>query len=401
MRARALQRRAHRLSARVRRNPNGVYWATVIGIISWAFLRSSGIDPSAPPVQLERFLFVIALAMVNLVVRNWASARRDQEGIAAQVYYSLGWLFVSIDFICIALGLRFSGGLDSAIWVVAFVVLAGETLLENRVEATITRSAACLALFLGTVPSPASKPDWGAFALEMFVRMGLLLAVSSVVRRLRERSEQVSVELANLKSELELTEQRSSLSREVHDGVGNSLAAAVMRLELAARVREKADPTDPSIALLKDEAQTLREAMQQVRDWTFFNRPWSTEVSLAAEAERLSRRTGLPITTEGAELLSGLPEPLRLTVLRVAQEGLTNAAKYATGATQAQVHLTRDTKTLTMALTDDGPGFDVGTLGAGIGLSTMRERAESQGGELLVESAPGKGVKILLRLPLR
>jgi signal transduction histidine kinase len=396
-----LTHRAYRLSARVRRNPNGIYWACVIGIIVWAFIRASGVDTSAPSIHLEPFLAVLALVMVNLAVRNWASARRDQEGIAARVYYSLGWLFVSVDLICIALGLRFSGGLQSAIWVVAFVVLAGETLLENRVEATITRSGACLALFLGTVPSPARHPDWAAYSLEMFVRMGLLLAVSSVVRRLRERSEQVSAELANLKSELELTEQRSSLSREVHDGVGNSLAAAVMRLELAARVREKADPADPTVGVLKDEAQMLREAMQQVRDWTFFNRPWSTDVSLAAEAERLSRRTGLPIQTQGSEVLDGLPEPLRLTVLRVAQEGLINAAKHAQGATLASVTLTRDAKVLKLVVSDDGSGFNVAEFGSGIGLVSMRERAEGQGGTLLVESAEGAGTQITLQLPLK
>ena len=398
---RTLTRRARRLSAQVRRNPNGIYWACVVGIVVWAVFRAYGIDTDAPPIQLQPFLGVLSLTAVNLAIRNWASARRDHGGIATRVYYGLGWLFVSMDLICIALGLRFSGGLHSAIWVVAFVVLAGETLLENRTEATITRSGACLALFLGTVPSPSTRPDWSAYVLEMFVRMGLLLSVSSVVRRLRERSEQVSVELANLKSELGLAEQRSSLSREIHDGVGNSLAAAVLHLELAARVREKADPADASIVVLKDEAQALREAMQQVRDWTFFNRPWSTEVSLAAEAERLSRRTGLPITTVGSELLNGLPEQIRLTVLRVAQEGLTNAAKHAATATHATATLTRASKTLTLTLHDDGPGFDVEAHGTGIGLATMRERAEGLGGELQIESEPGAGTKITLRLPLR
>lgn len=398
---RTLSRRARRMGARVRQNPNGVYWACVLGIVVWACIRAAGVDASAPPVQLEPFLATIGLAALNLGVRNWASARRDHGGMATRVYYGLGWMFVTLDLVCIALGLRFSGGLHSAIWVVAFVVLAGETLLENRMEATITRSGACLALFLGTVPSPSQHPDWAAYVLEMFVRMGLLLSVSSVVRRLRERSEQVSVELANLKSELGLAEQRSSLSREVHDGVGNSLAAAVLSLELAARVRQKADPSDASITVLKDEAQALREAMQQVRDWTFFNRPWSTDVSLAAEAERLSRRTGLPIVTTGADLLSGLPEPMRLTVLRVAQEGLTNAAKHAQGATQATVMLTRDNKLLTLTLHDDGPGFDVAAQGTGIGLASMRERAEALGGDLQLESGNGAGTTIVLRLPLR
>jgi signal transduction histidine kinase len=109
----------------------------------------------------------------------------------------------------------------------------------------------------------------------------------------------------------------------------------------------------------------------------------------------------LPIVTSGAELLAGLPEPIRLTTLRVAQEALTNAAKHATGATLATVTLTRDGKVLTMTLHDNGEGFDTSESGSGIGLSSMRERAEGLGGELLIESTPSLGTTITLRLPLR
>lgn len=397
---RTLTRKAKRLTARVRGNPTGVYWACVTGIVFWALVRSSGVDTSAPPVQIGPFLGILTLAAVNLGIRNWASARRDRGGIAHRVYYSIGWLFVSIDLLSIAIGLRVSGGLHSAIWVVAFVVLAGETLLENRVEATITRSGACLALFLGTVPTPPETPDWPAYALEMFVRMGLLLAVSSVVRRLRERSEVASMELSQTRSELVMAEQRASLAREIHDGVGNSLAAAVLRLELAARKREKLSPSDETVALLRDEAQVLRDVMQQVRDWTFFNRPWSPEGSLAAEAERLARRTGMPITVVGSEILDAVEEPLRLTVVRVVQEGLTNAAKHAHETTEAHVEIQRAGSELQVRIADTGPGFDPATSGVGVGLTSMRERAQGLNGDLKVESAPGAGTTIVLRLPL-
>lgn len=398
---RTLTRKAKRLTARVRGNPTGVYWACVTGIVLWAIVRASGVDQSSPRIQLGPFLGVLALAAVNLGIRNWASARRDKGGIAQRVYYSLGWLFVSMDLLCIAIGLRVSGGLQSAIWVVAFVVLAGETLLENRVEATITRSGACLALFLGTVPTPPATTDWPAYTLEMFVRMGLLLAVSSVVRRLRERSEAASMELSQTRSELVIAEQRASLAREIHDGVGNSLAAAVLRLELAARRREKLAPTDEGITILRDEAQVLREVMQQVRDWTFFNRPWSLEGALTSEIERLARRTGMPITVVGAELLDEVEEAIRLTVVRVVQEGLTNAAKHARDATHARVEIEQNSYELRVSVRDDGPGFDVATSGAGVGLASMRERAQGLSGDLTVESAPGAGTTIVLRLPLR
>lgn len=385
----------------VRRNPTGIYWACVIGTVVWALLRAQGVGASGPPIQLEAFLGVLALAAINLGLRNAVALRRNSGGIASTVYHKLGWLFVTIDLASIAAGLRFSGGLHSSIWVIAFVVLAGETLLENRVEATITRSGACLALFLGTIPTPPETIDWPAYLLEMFVRMGLLLAVSSVVRRLRERSEATRNELAQARAELAMAEQRTALAREIHDGVGNSLAASVLRLELTARKREKVATGDEGAAILRDEAQILREVMQQVRDWTFFNRPWSLDVSLTAEAERLSQRTGLPIVVTGAELLADLDEPLRLTLLRVAQEGLTNAAKHASGATLASVTVGRDQGQLWLTITDNGAGFDPEKAKPGVGLISMQERAQALHGELQLQTEEGKGTRILLRLPLQ
>lgn len=387
-------------SVRVRGNPTGVYWACVFGIVVWAAFRANGIDSAVPPLQMGPFLGVLGLAAANLGIRNWAAQRRDQGGIAHRVYHTLGWLFVTIDLVCIAAGLRFSGGLQSSIWVVAFVVLAGETLLENRVEATITRSGACLALFLGTVPTPPEQVNWTAYFLEMFVRLGLLLAVSSVVRRLRERSEMTRNELAQVRAELGMADQRTALAREIHDGVGNSLAASVLRLELTARKREKASPGDEAAQILREEAQVLREVMQQVRDWTFFNRPWSPDTSLHTEVDRLSRRTGLPITLTGAELLEGLEAPVRLVVLRVTQESLTNAAKHAMDGTEAEVVLQRDGGILQVTVEDSGPGFDVAQAGVGVGLTSMRERAEALSGSLQVESAVGRGTRITLRVPL-
>lgn len=386
--------------------PDRIYWACVAGLLIWATLRWLGVDRGAPPIQFGPFLAVMGLAAANLGIRNVVSRRRHRGGMAAQLYRRLGWVFASIDFASIALGLRFTGGLESAIWVVSFVVIAGETVLESRREATITRAAACGAILLGTLPTDFAHTDAGAYFLEMFVRMGLVIAVSSVMRRLRERSEQVKAEVASLRSELALADQRGGLAREIHDGVGNSLAAAVLRLEMAARLRQKESPDDETIAVLKDEAQNLRQAMAAVRDWTFFTRPWPTDAGaspssvLVSEIERLSRRTGLPIRVEGAEALDGVPERARLALLRIAQEALTNAAKHATGATEATLRLERDGAALTMTVRDDGPGFDPDAVASGIGMSSMRERALGIGANLRVESAAGAGSCVSVRLRL-
>ena len=96
-----------------------------------------------------------------------------------------------------------------------------------------------------------------------------------------------------------------------------------------------------------------------------------------------------------------LPAPQRLAALRITQEALTNTAKYAKEATGATVNLQRDeaSQSVLLTITDDGCGFDSGKAGAGLGLSSMRERAESLGGKLSIESAAGAGTRVRAALP--
>jgi len=104
---------------------------------------------------------------------------------------------------------------------------------------------------------------------------------------------------------------------------------------------------------------------------------------------------------EEADALDTLPAPMRLAILRITQEALTNAAKYARDATAACVAIRCEVATgaLLLTISDDGCGFDVDAAGAGVGLSSMRERAQAMGGSLTVESAPGKGTTIKAHLP--
>lgn len=389
---------------RVISGPNRVYWYCLVGLMGWGVARSLGVDPTGPPIRLGPFLLVMALEGINLFARFTIQRQRVRTG-EKPLYRLLGWLFVAADFLLIVAGVRLSGGLASPIWVVTFVVVSGETVLEGLKEAVLTRLSACVALFLGTVPLPPEKVDVSAYSLEMFVRMGLLLAVSSVIRRLREGNDGARSEVANLRAELGLAQERARLSREIHDGVGNSLAAGVLRLEMAARIRLKSHGEgDETAAVLKEEAGTLREAMQGVRDWTFHTRPWAVgddaaSKTLLAEAERLTRRTGLSVQVEGAPLLDTLPQAGQLAALRIVQESLTNAAKHAAGATQVTVSLTREPRRLLLSICDNGPGFDLEAAGAGVGLASMRERAAGLGGSLTVETCPD-GTSINLALPI-
>jgi signal transduction histidine kinase len=76
-----------------------------------------------------------------------------------------------------------------------------------------------------------------------------------------------------------------------------------------------------------------------------------------------------------------------------------NAAKHAEGAKQIVLELS-DNGVLLFEVRDDGQGFDVGAVDAGVGLTSMRDRLAAVGGELVIVSAPGKGTRVIGRIPL-
>jgi signal transduction histidine kinase len=136
------------------------------------------------------------------------------------------------------------------------------------------------------------------------------------------------------------------------------------------------------------------------------------DLGLVAALEWLSRqtaeRTGLDITVIADAGVRGTAAGARPEVAaalyRVAQESLRNAERHALGATRVNVTVTGEGGTaLRLDIEDDGPGFDVAAAVArrpGMGLTSMRERVELVGGELWIESAPGRGSRVIAIVPL-
>lgn len=373
---------------------NRTYWWSIGVLIVWVAARLNGVG--GPPLAWPQgFTLILLLGAANLALRTLTALYNPQHTSGR-----LGWVFTTVDLTLIALGLRLTGGIESELWVLFFLVVVAETILANRGEARLVNLAAATALLAGTW-SPDLKPF--DFALVFGTRAFFLTAVSVITRRLRENIMEKEAEVANLRAELAAAGERTRLSRDIHDGIGNSLAAAVLRLEVGARVAEK-QPESVG-ATLREEAQALRETMNAVRDWTFFTRPWSTQETsippsllLEREIDRLSRRTGLPVTITGAGLLDAVPETVWIAALRITQEALTNTAKYA-AATRAEVGLERDGDHLCLTFADDGRGFDPASCPPGIGLTAMRERTEALGGRFAVDSAPGRGTTLTACLP--
>jgi signal transduction histidine kinase len=118
--------------------------------------------------------------------------------------------------------------------------------------------------------------------------------------------------------------------------------------------------------------------------------------------QNFSSRTGIACDLELGRGDLDLPDPYATTVFRVLQESLTNAAKHAQ-ATRVDVSLEREGPEIVLAVSDDGRGFEPAApvRPNAFGLVGLRERALLVGGEISIDSAPGRGTRVELRVPVK
>jgi PAS domain S-box-containing protein len=225
------------------------------------------------------------------------------------------------------------------------------------------------------------------------------------VEQLRTQREQLRMLTKRVVSAQE--EERHRLSRELHDEAGQMLTALKMsldmiRMELPPSLTLVDESVSDAIALTEETMERIRLLAHNLRP------PMLDSLGLNAALEGLchefAARTHLPTTYEGTEL-SPLPESIAISLYRFVQEALTNVAKHA-NATQVQVILWRDTGRLGVLVTDDGQGFQEeeqaseSGISKGLGLVGMVERLTLLGGELHIESEPGKGTRLVAYAPL-
>ncbi|WP_182908549.1 sensor histidine kinase [Microbispora sp. H13382] len=195
-------------------------------------------------------------------------------------------------------------------------------------------------------------------------------------------------------------EERARLAREIHDTLAQGLSGIVTQLEAAEQAMPDLRAVRTRIALAKELARdNLREARRSVDAL----RPGplagaGLETALAEAAARWSRTSGVAAAVSVEGTPRPLPGEVQTTLLRAAQEGLSNAARHAR-AGRVAITLTYMDDEVTLDVFDDGVGFDPDAPGAGYGLAAMRERAGGVGGTLTVESAPGEGTALCLRIP--
>jgi two-component system sensor histidine kinase UhpB len=222
----------------------------------------------------------------------------------------------------------------------------------------------------------------------------LTAAFNEMIDRLEtERRESARAALAAQERE------RTRIARELHDEVGQALTAVLLQLE---RTSRRADA--PLRDGLEEAREGLRVSLEDVREIARRLRPEALDdlglaSALAALTNDMARRTGVRVERRLATDLRALEPDEELVVYRVAQEALTNVARHS-DAGEAWLTLARTGDGgVTLTVRDDGRGFDLGAHAHGTGLRGMRERAVLIGASLDVESRPGHGTTVRLRLP--
>ena len=298
----------------------------------------------------------------------------------------------------------------SALWFALYAIAAG--MIASRGEWTL-RALSDFPIVAGVlaIPHPVLRSIAG-LGIAFGVIRGLGVFQFEADRLIEERDElQRKGEvrghlLARVIAAQE--EERKRVARELHDETGQRLTAVIMGLG-AARTALERDALQAGRVL--DETRALAVgALQGIRELILGLRPASLgdlglPPALRRLADDIGRRAGIEIEVDSSALNCRLPAEVETVLFRIAQEGLNNVGHHA-AARHAWLRLSLTDREVRVLLEDDGMGFDprkvtVGPDGRrGLGLLGMQERASLLGGEVTIESAPRRGTRVAVRLPI-
>ncbi len=277
----------------------------------------------------------------------------------------------------------------------------------------------------------AQQRSWlivGATTLVMYLLLaGFVRYASDTMRRQQNELSSQVIRLKELLSQNETLHERvrraarhttalnerflRRISAELHDGPAQDLGLALLRLNHLLPESERVQPALSPDPVAQPDFQvvqsSLRHALQEIRAISAgMGLPELEHLSLSETIARAvrahERRTGTPVKVELTELPENVSLPVKITLYRVIQEALSNAYRHAGGAGQ-EVQAKYEGNQLRMIVSDQGPGFQEPSeteWDQHLGLVGMRERVESLDGNFQIESAVGRGTRVIAQLPL-
>lgn len=365
-------------------------WACVPFGLAWA-VWPGVLGVSRDPGEVLALRLVMAAAVLYLAARSWIVLKSP----AAPSWRSV-WPIVDVLLISVALLLKSSPATSWLSLLYLFPITQAAATLRLRWAVLVGVLAAALYLLASGMSGVAHlRYAWAAFRLFFLVLMASLLThLARTVTRAGQ--------------ELAVSRYREDLSREMHDGIQHYLAAISAKLSYA-RTLLRDDP-DRAARLALDQRYLVSQVADELR--YLVRRLRSPQVeqqgfvgALKDHLELFADRTHIDLAVRVEGRPASLPPDVEHAAFRIVQEALTNIEKHAQAdRVTVEVDFTGDR--LRCVIADDGVGFDGAaaerepSVEGGVGLHSMRERAASVGGTLRVESEPGQGTEIVLKVPL-
>jgi signal transduction histidine kinase len=343
--------------------------------------------------------WAVAVAGVYLVFSLLVPLRKRSGGA-----FALLVLFADVVFFLVLVG----AGIGSVIWLPAlyyFYLLAEAVFVYRAPEVLIV--VVVSAIFCVAVQTE------NVFPIRRTAVVAGVLAYAFAVykKRLEARMEELQREAGETREEaLRAREaERQRIASDFHDGPLQSFISLQMRLEILRKLLER------DLRAGMDDLRDLQElAQQQVKELRAFVRsmrpPDMQGSNLYASARRIcesfQKESGIPVSFVGGEGPLKFPEEMASEVIQMLREALHNVLKHA-GATRVAVSLERVAKTLELSVDDNGSGFHfsgVYTLDElellRLGPASFQRRARALNAEMTLESRPGRGAGLKLRVPI-
>ncbi|QUQ62768.1 sensor histidine kinase [Kutzneria sp. CA-103260] len=352
--------------------PYGLWPLVCLGVLTLAWLAMPW-DPTAPlPRKLGLVPFIGGMLALSLL------SSYNSTDI---------WLLLALANCTFVFGVR-----ATVIVAASFVAF---TFVDTLTYPGYTVLAACIQSLVVVV-------------LTVFVT-GLASAVTEARRR-RTETQRLLGELAEAHQELRayadqvrelsVAEERARMAREMHDSVGHYLTVIQVGLTNAERFRDKWP--EQAWAEVAQAKELTREALADTRRWVRAMRPLALEGRTGSQALAELARTFDGTGIEVDFRVHGPEQPLlgdtEVVLYRVLQEGLTNVLRHA-NARHAEAVLCFTEDRVSLRVGDDGHGAS--DLTRGFGLSSLGQRAEAAGGELVAGNAPAGGFEVRADLPVR
>jgi two-component system NarL family sensor kinase len=242
-----------------------------------------------------------------------------------------------------------------------------------------------------------ASTDWRELSpedLRLLYTVGDLLSIAIERARLYAQS-----------AEFGAAEERNRLAREIHDTLAQGLAGIALQLETADLMLEGQSQDDQvrrtiqqALALTQANLEEARRSVLDLRAALLEGRNLAGALSALAESYRREENLDVQSVIVGGN--QPLPVRIEAGLYRIAQEALSNAARHA-AARRVILRLTIRPETATLVVEDNGQGFEPSRLPAGrYGLIGLNERAKLLGGSLKLNSSPGKGTRVEVKVPL-